>query len=95
LKSFDDNDLGRVINFSRRCVCQLRYQYIVVPRGVTELRGPELQGDPGRPIMCVKWGPEKAKLRAPEGPRTVVFGPDPAMSRSHVGESNRVQIAIR
>ena len=29
--------------------------------------------------MCIKWGPRKAKSRAAEGPRKVVYGDDPAL----------------
>jgi hypothetical protein len=32
-------------------------------------------------ITCIEWGPGTAKLCAPEGPRKVVYGHDPAASR--------------
>jgi hypothetical protein len=65
---------------------KLSYPSTVAHRGGD--RGHKVTG-PGAPagsrearedhIMCIKWGPGKAKSCAPEGPRKVIYGHDPAV----------------
>jgi hypothetical protein len=65
---------------------QLAHLRPVAQRGGN--RGHKVMG-PGAPagsrgaredqITRIKWGPEKAKSCAPEGPRKVVYGHDPAV----------------
>jgi hypothetical protein len=55
-------------------------------RGAREDQIMCLKGGPGRPNHVLEWGPRKAKPRAPDGPRKVLYGHDLAISQSHPGK---------
>jgi hypothetical protein len=64
-------------------------------KGAREDRITRVERGPGKAKSRATEGPGKAKLRAQEGPWKVVYGCDPAVSRSHPGKCNKAHIAIK